>query len=106
VNKKTLRERLIDAERRAAIAEHEAAVYRNQVRALIREYQLARGADEDCIVGGGSVFIFAGPADVEDDPPRPARSHAAPMPTVDTDGQAWFRGKPWPPRPEERTDRA
>ncbi|WP_354643844.1 hypothetical protein [Kitasatospora camelliae] len=46
------------------MAEHEAAAYRRQVEALIRELQRANGADEELQIG--SVFLFADEEPTED----------------------------------------
>lgn len=51
-------DRLRDAEIRAAVAEHEAEAYRNQVQALVREILRMRGADKEDLPQKVSVIIL------------------------------------------------
>lgn len=56
MKKHQLHELLIDAERRAAVAAHEAQTYRHQVRALLQEVRRINGAEGEPV--DGIVFLL------------------------------------------------
>lgn len=58
MKKERLREKLIDAERRAAVAERDAEVYRSQVAALIREINRKHGVLEAHDRPGESITLL------------------------------------------------